>query len=146
MPNPLIDQGTLNKLRASIVFTNFPQLNVVSANLGKEAIRLALDGPASSYLATMTGAVPSPEPYQIVTVTANLVKSEPIANTFKTQFENSVLLGPVTIRSDAVTLGVYYLINCVLENVREQSYAGEDPVFAVTIKGTYYINTAYFSA
>ena len=146
MPNPLIDQGTLNRLRASVVFTNFPELNVISANLGKEGIRLGLDGPATSYLATMTGAVPSPEPYQIVTVTINLVKSEPIANTFKTQFETSVLIGPVVVRPDAVTLGLYPLLNCVLENVREQSYAGEEAIFAVTIKGTYQINTGYFSS
>jgi len=145
MANPLVDQGVLNRLRASVVVTNFPQLNVISANLGKEAIRLALDGQASAYLGTMTGAVPSPEPYQIATVTINLVKSEPIANIYKLQFESSVLLGPIVVRSDAATLGVYPLTNCVLENVREQSYAGDEPVWAVTIKGTYYINTNYFS-
>lgn len=146
MANPLVDQGTLNRLVASVVFPNFPQLNVISANLGKEGIRLTLEGPATAYLATMTGAVPSPEPYQMVTVTINIVKSEPIANTYKTQFENSVLLGPATIRPDSSTLGLYSLLNCVLENVREQSYAGDDPVYSVTFKGTYQVNAGYFSS
>ena len=146
MANPLIDQGTLNRLRGSVTYANFPQLNVISANLAKEAIRLSLDGPATAYLPVMTGAVPSPEPYQICTLTINLVKSEIISNTYKTQFEDTVLIGPVTVRSDSITLGIYQLINCVLENVREQSYAGDDPAWSVTVKGTYQINAGYFSS
>ena len=145
MPNPLVDQGTLNRLRASIVVPNAPQLNVISANLGREGIRLALDGPATAYLATMTGAVPSPEPYQIVTLTVNIVKSEPVSNIYKTQFETTVLIGPVTVRPDSPTLGLYQLLNCVLENVREMSYAGDEAIYAVTIKGTYQVNAGYFN-
>ena len=143
--NPLIDHGTLNRLRASVIVPNNPQLNVIAANLGKEGIRLALDGPATAYLAVMTGAVPSPEPYQICTVTINLVKSEPISNVYKNQFENTVLIGPVTVRPDAVTLGIYQFLNCVLENVREQSYAGDEPNYSVTFKGTYQVNAGFFS-
>jgi hypothetical protein len=143
--NPLIDQGVLNRLRASVVFTNYPAMNVISANLGKEAIRLALEGNATSYLPVMTGAVPSPEPYQICTLTLNLVKSQPISNTYKTQFETTTLIGPAAVRPDAVSLGIYVLSNMVLDNVREMSYSGEDPVYVVTLKGTYQVNAGFFA-
>jgi hypothetical protein len=145
MPNPLIDQGTLNRIRASIVWADFPQLNVISSYLGKEGIRLALEGNATDYFGTMTGAVPSPAPYQIATLTLSLLKSQPLGNIYKSQFEASTLLGYCTVYPDTATgLGLYDLYNVVLETVREMTFAGEDPTYVVTCKGYYLTNSALF--
>lgn len=42
--NPLIPQGTLNRVRASVVWPSFPNLNVTASYLGRMGIRLSLDG------------------------------------------------------------------------------------------------------
>lgn len=144
MPNPLIDQGTLNRIRASVVFPLFPQLNITSPYLAKEGIRLALEGNATDYFGTMTGAVPSPAPYQLCTLTLNLIKSQPLSNTYKAQFESTTLVGTATVRPDATALGIYQLYGVVLETVREMTFAGEDPTWSVTCRGYYLVNSTLF--
>lgn len=148
MPNPLIDQGSLNRISASIVWADFPQLNVTAAYLGKEGIRLALEGNATDYFGTMTGAVPSPAPYQICTLTLNLLKTQPLGNVYKTQFESNCVLGYCTVYPDIPTgtgIGLYDLYNVVLETVREMTFAGEDPTYVVTCKGYYLVNSVLFN-
>jgi hypothetical protein len=154
VPNPLVDQGTLNRIRASVVWSNFPQLNVTSPYLGREGIRLALEGNATDYFGTMTGAVPSPAPYQICTLTLNLIKSQPLGQVYKSQFELSTLLGYCTVRPDSGPnldgnidgIGIYDLYNVVLETVREMTFAGEDPTYVVTCKGYYLVNSVLFNS
>jgi hypothetical protein len=145
MPNPLVDQGQLNRIRASVVWPDNPQLNVTSPYLAKEGIRLALEGNASDYLPTMTGAVPSPAPYQIITLTINLVKSQPLCAVYKAQFESNCVVGASTVRPDSTTLGLYSLNNMVLESVREMTFAGEDPAWVITAKGYYLVNAFLFN-
>jgi hypothetical protein len=160
--NPNIQQGTLNRVKATVTIPLFGNaLDITPSYLGKEGISLALEGNATDYFPSMTGAVPSPVPYQIATLTINLLKSQPFAQSYKLQFENSTLLGDVTVYPDVgiaspsqVDTGVggtayglqsYYLQNCVLETVREMSFAGESPLYVVTIKGYYSVNNAMFN-
>jgi hypothetical protein len=146
MANLLVDQGTLNRIRASVVWPSYPELNVTSPYLAKEGIRLSLEGNATDYFGTMTGAVPSPAPYQICTLTLALVKSQPLANLYKSQFELDCLLGLCTVRPDSTTLGIYQLNNVVLESVREMSFAGEEAAWIVTTKGYYLTNAFLFNS
>ena len=94
----------------------------------------------------MTGAVPSPQPYQICSLTINLLKSQSFSDLYKQQFETNTLMGNVTVRPDAATLSPYPLYNFVLEAVREQNYSGEDPGFVVSGKGIYYLNNSIWQA
>lgn len=145
MANPLVAQGTLSRLRASVIWTDFPQLNVTAPYLGKEGVRLSLEGQATGFIDTMTGAVTSPEPYMAVTLTMNLLKTQALSGAYKAQMEQSTLLGDCTVRPDALTLPPYDLTNCALEGVRELNFSGQDAGWAVTIKGYYLINAALFS-
>ncbi|HXB11335.1 MAG TPA: hypothetical protein VNZ45_05070 [Bacteroidia bacterium] len=160
MPNPNQQQGTLNRVKASVQIPSAQgYLDINPQFLGKEGISLALEGNATDYFPSMTGAVPSPVPYQICTLTINLLKSQPFAQNYKAQFEDNTLLGDITVLPDvgaAAPSGVglaggiyglqaYYIKNAVLETVREMSFAGESPLFVVTIKGYYEVNSAMFS-
>lgn len=140
--NPLIDQGTLNRLRASVVWANNPSLNVTAPYLGREGIRLALEGETTTFINTMTGAVTSPEPYQVINLTINLLKTQTLASVYKTQMELSALIGDGTVYPDARTLPVYSIINCAIQSVRELSFAGEDAGWAVAVKGYYLVNSS----
>ncbi|MAF04429.1 MULTISPECIES: hypothetical protein [unclassified Herbaspirillum] len=140
--NPLIAQGTLNRLRGSVVVTDVPELNVTASYLGKAGISLSLDGDATTFIPTMTGAVTSGEPYQMVTMTINLLKTQGLANLYKQRAENLSTLGDLVITPDASTLGTYPLTNCAIGSVRELSFAGEDAGYVVTIRGYYLINNS----
>jgi hypothetical protein len=162
MPNPNIQQGTLNRVKATVNIPGISNgaLNVTPSYLGKEGIRLSLEGNATDYFPSMTGAVPSPVPYQICTLTINLLKSQPFAQNYKAQFESNTLLGDITVLPDVgasapsgiIGLGPTYglqpytIRNAVLETVREMSFAGEEPLFVVTIKGYYEVNSAMFDS
>ena len=91
MANPQIQQGTLNRLLASVVYANFTQLNVTSGYLSREAISLAFDGDTSQLIGTLTGAVTSPEPYIYGTVTMHLLRTQGLANAYKQQYETGQL-------------------------------------------------------
>jgi hypothetical protein len=141
MSNPLVDQGVLSRLVASTTLDNFPELNVTASYLGKEGIKLALEGEAATYINTMTGGVPSPEPYQICNVTIYLLKTQPLSAQYKAQYETNVLLGNMTVRPD-VSFGLtpYDLTNCSLVGIAAQDYSGRDAGWTVSIRGYYEIN------
>jgi len=144
MANPLIQQGTLNRLVASVTWQNFPSLNVTPSFLNREAIRLALDGEATRFLPTVAGAVTSPEPYMMVTLTIHLLKTQGLSAQYKAQMESDTRLGNCVVRPDVQTGGItpYDLVNVALEGVREQDYSGGDAGWAVTCRGYYLINSS----
>jgi hypothetical protein len=143
--NPLVAQGTLNRLRASVIWANFPQLNVTAPFLHKEGISLALEGDVTTYIDTMTGGVTSPEPYQRANLTLTLLKTQPLSALYKQQLELSSLLGNGTVRPDSSTLPPYALVNCAIRSVRELRFSGEDAAWAVSVGGYYLVNSNLFS-
>jgi hypothetical protein len=128
------------------LFITNPQLNFSAGFLGEEGITLAFEGDASAYLPTMTGAVPSPNPYMMANVTARLLKTQALAAIYKIQFELNTTIGDLSIISDAFTLPDYYLANCTLMNVTDLSFNGSTPNFVINVRGTYYVNSSMFNA
>jgi hypothetical protein len=139
--NPLVSQGTLNLLRGSVSWPNFPTLNVTSSFLGKAGIHLALDGEATTFIDTMTGAVTSPQPYQMITLTMHLLKTQGLSDAYKKQMETNALIGDGVVRPDVSTLSPYDVVNCSILTAHEMSFAGDDPHFVVVVRGYYMINS-----
>lgn len=144
MPNPLVAQGSLNRLRGSLVWPSFPSLNITSPYLTKAAMRLSFQGESVVYLPTLTGAVTSPEPYLMCEVVASLNKANGLAQQYKAQLESSSSLGDGTLRPDTAALGPFGLVNCSIKGVREVDLSGEDAAFAVIIGGYYLVNSTLF--
>lgn len=145
MANPNVAQGTLNRLRASVVWPGFPELNVTAPFLGKEGIRLTFEGESTVFIDTMTGAVTSPEPYLKVSLRLNLLKTQQLANLYKAQMELSSLLGDGVVRADALALGNYPIINCAIESTPDLNFAGDDAAYNVNVRGYYNINSALWN-
>lgn len=144
--NPRIPQGTLNRLKANVIWPAFPGLNVSASYLGRAGIRLALEGQSTAFYPTMTGAVTSPEPYMMINLSMNLLKTQPLGAAYKAQMELSALIGDGTIFPD-LPLGesgitTYSVVNCAIESVRELSFAGDDPSYNVAIRGYYLVNSS----
>ena len=146
MPNPLVPQGTINRLRGSVVYTNNQTLNITAAYLAREAISIAFEGDAGLLLPPLTGGVTSPEPYQMANVVIHMLKSQSLANVYKTQFETNTNVGDVRIITDASTLGDYQLNNCILKGVSDLAFDGSTALFQVTLSGIYYVNSSLWSA
>jgi hypothetical protein len=146
VPNPNVPQGNLNKVRGTVSVIDHPELNVSAPFLGDDGISLNFDNDASAYLGTMTGAVQSPNPYQMATVTARALKTQGLADTYKSQFETDTNIGDVVVTPDADTLSPYYLRNCVLQRVNDLTFSGKSPDFPIVIKGTYETNSSMFDA
>lgn len=144
MANPNIQQGTLNRLLASVVCTTNPQLSVISGFLAKEGISIAFEGDTSQLIQTMTGGVTSPEPYVFANVTIHLLRSQAIASLYKTQIETNTSIGAIVVIPDSVTLIPYQLQNCILQNVQEMTFDGNNAGFIVKIRGVYQINSSLF--
>src|SRR5271170_2081983 len=133
----LAPQGVLNRVRASLTFTNFPALNITSPYLARAGITLAFNMPRSVQIDTMTGVVQSPEPYVPVTMTAALLRTQALVQAWQQQEQLSVLLGDVTLRPDVVgpgTLALYQFSNTALDDVRELVFAGQDPSYILSLR------------
>lgn len=143
MGNPLVDQGVLNRLVASVQWASYPQLTVTAPFLNKAGIRLALEGEATTILPTLTGTVPSPEPYQPITVTINLLKTQFLSNLYKVQMETLSFIGNGIVYPDVSTgLSPYPINNAGIMAVRELDFSGEDAGWAVSIRGYYLLNSS----
>lgn len=136
--------GVLNRLRASVTFNNYPQLNVTSGFLTTEGIRLALEGNATDLLPAMVSLVSSPAPYLSASLTMSLVRSATLAQIYKQQIEDTTLVGLVTIWPDTDVLNPFILNNVALESVREMAFAGMEAAMVVTARGYYNVNTGFF--
>jgi hypothetical protein len=143
--NPLIDQGTLNRLVAAIVVPNATELNVTPSFLGPEGIGLNLEGEAGLTLPTLTGTVTSPQPFQLTTVTVNLLRTQPLAAVYKARMESDTRIGPFDVIPDLPPgegIGRYQILNGQITSVRELRFAGQDPGWIVTLRGYYLVNSA----
>ena len=143
--NPLIDQGTLNRIRGSVVLPGFPSLNVTAAFLGKAGISVGLQGESTLFLPTMTGAVTSPEPYMMVRVTVHLLKTQQLSTLYKARMELDARLGDMQVIPDAVGFPNYDFFNCAISAVRELSMAGDDGGYVVSMQGYYNVNSTLWN-
>ena len=141
IPTP---QGTLNRLRASVIFPLFGVLSVTSSFLSKRGISVTFTGKSTVFLDTMTGRVTSPEPYLAVTMTMHLVKSQYLANLYKNQQELLTLLGDCVVRPDAATLQPYFFSSTAIEGTGNLDFSGADADFPVEIGGTYQVNSSLY--
>lgn len=143
--NPLVSQGTLNRLVASVVVPSFPDLNVTASYLGKSGISVSLQGNATAMLATMTGAATSPEPYMMALIRVTLLKTQSLSALWKTQMETTTLIGPVTVYPDSSALPIYTFDNCAIEGVGDMLLNGSTPDWGLTITGVYQINASLYN-
>lgn len=141
MPNPFIPQGVFNKVRASVKFTQFPELNITAAFLTQDAIDIQFQGDAGVLLPTMTGGASSPNPYQMINVQIHLVRSQAMAQLFKNQIETDTYLGEAKIYSDSTTLGDFTIRSATLRSAGDVSFSGRDPAYLISLFGIYDVNS-----
>lgn len=136
----MIPVGVLNRVRASIKFTDHPELNVSASYLAKEGVELTFQGNMTDFLPAMTGAVQSPQPYMLMQAKVHLLRSQALGAQYKEQWEKNTAIGDAKVFSDSSTFGDFEVMNTAITSVQDMSFAGGQPGVAITITGTYYIN------
>jgi hypothetical protein len=144
-PNQLIQLGSLSRLRGSVTINDFPELNITAPFLGRDGIRLAVEGDTTQMLGQMVGMVQSQEVYLPASITIPIVKTTALANLFKQKWESDSKLGDLTFRGDASQLDVFDFYNCAIENFGGLDASGTSAVINLSIKGTYYVNSNLFN-
>ena len=147
MANPIVPQGNLNKLRASIQFVSVPGLNITASYLGREMIGGSFEGVATTPIETATGVVYSPEPYQRSTWNVHLLKPQALSAAWKTQYELNTLIGDFVVRPDVGPPGIdpYQISNGVINTINPLKFAGDDAGWVIILSGIYYINSALWN-
>ncbi len=142
--NPLVPQGTLNRVRASVTVPLYPQLNVTASYLGTEGITFTPTGKAVVYIPTMTGTVRSPQPYLLGEGMIHLLRTQNLSNLYKLQMELDSYIGDIAIRGDTSQLGPWYYFNCSITEVDTLKFNGTDAGYIVRIEGYYLVNATMF--
>lgn len=138
--NPTLIPGNLNRIRGTILVPGNATLNVTAPFLGKEGIVIAPQSAVVTQMQGMTTVVNSEEPYQIVQVTAAIMKSLALSAAYIEQIKNSPTLGTVTITPDTSTIPAFTLYNVAITNWSQISMAGLQPDFTVTFQGQYNVS------
>lgn len=140
MANPLVAQGTLNRLRASVTVPGNSALNITPAYMSKQYVTVAFDGNFDNLIPTGTGGVTSPEPYVMATVSVGLLRTQSLSTTWLNQAKTYSDIGAVSIFSDSASFPEIDLVNCIIQHVDPGAYDGMDPVVRLTLSGIFYIN------
>ena len=129
--NPTLIPGNLNRIRGTILVPGNSALNVTAPYLGKEGIVIAPQTAVVTQFQGMTTIVNSEEPYQIVNVTANVMKSLALSAAYINQIQQSPTIGQITITPDTGTMAPFTLYNVAIVNWAQISFAGTQPDFEI---------------
>lgn len=140
--NPLVPQGTLNRIRTHIVLSSYPSLNITAANMTKGFATFAFEGNFVAQIETATGIVNSPEPYVMGTCTVEILRSQALATAYINQLSTNAMIGDVTGYSDSMTFAPITLNNCSIYNFDPGAYDGTKPAVRIVFRGVFTPNGA----
>lgn len=138
----LVEQGTLNRLRAHAVFAQFPSLNVTADYLGPEGIELDFQGAATDFPPALTGLVTSPAPYVPLNLRLQLLRTQGLSGAWQNQSYQTTVLGNATLHTDVSTQGVSQLRfrNVGISHLPQFRLNGRDPYYLIELFGSLIIN------
>lgn len=142
---PVVSQGVLNRVRCSVVIASIPTLNITAPYMGKSFAKIEFEGDFVPQIETGTGAVNSPEPYVMATITVGLLRTQSLSNNWLTQAQTNGGLGDVTIHSDTSAFQPISLNGTVIRHIDPGAFDGADPIVRLTLRGVYPINSDMWS-
>ena len=144
--NPMVPQGSLNRVRGSVIVPGFTALNINSSHLGLDGISLDLDEEFVQQEKTMTGVVNSPEPYVMATATINLLRTQSLALLWMQQAEANAVIGRIAVHSDTAAYTQRRVHNCSVLHASPGLMNGTRATINLIIRGVYYLNASLWSS
>lgn len=140
--NPQVALGSLNKLKASLKFTSNSSLNILPSYMAQAGLTVGFEGQATNYSEVYVGAVPSPNPFILVTIRFGVLKTQVLGPLWKQQVETNTLVGDFVLRPDVQGFPPFDFTNGFIMNPDEIAMNGSSPTFGISLKATYYINSS----
>lgn len=138
--NPQLPLGNLNRLRPSLVIPSYPALNVTASYVGKRGIRLDFASDLTQQIDVMTGVVPSPEPYVVIDMTANILKTNGLAAAWIAQIELNTFFGNITLHTDTSAYPAFNFAQCAVARMPGETFEGTEAAVDFVIRGQWIIN------
>jgi hypothetical protein len=143
--NPQIQQGVLNRLRSSVIVPAYTNLSITAPYMGKSLVKVEFEGNVVEQIETATGAVRSPEPFVMASVTVGVLRSQSLAASWLAQAQSDGYLGQVNVHPDTSVYPVISLAETVIRHIDNGAFDGTDPIVRLTLRGTYYVNAKMWS-
>ena len=144
--NPQIAQGVLNRVLTAIIIPSNTALNITAPYMAKGFAKLEYEGDWTGQIGTGTGVVSSPEPYIMVRVTANLLRTQSLSANWIAQGQNSTYVGQVNVHADTSVFPVSSMTDTSIVSVDPGAFDGTDPVVRLVLRGTLPINASLWTA
>lgn len=142
MPSPLPQFGVVNRLITSLTWETASELNVTAAFLARGMIRFAREGEATDYLPVAAGAVPSVNAFLMVSLTMELIKTQPLAARYEARLLTNSILGKGTVRPDVSEgIGAFDLFEMSIARPDELAFDGSSAAYPITLRGYIPINS-----
>jgi hypothetical protein len=138
--NPNVSQGTLNRIRASVIIPAFPTLKITSSFMGKGFVTTRPHGPYTTFVETGTGQILSPEPYVIFTITVDLLRTQALSGAWLAQIQASTILGIVDVHPDSAAFPRLKFRECGVEDFDPGAMDGKSPTVPLVIRGKLNVN------
>lgn len=139
--NPLIQQGTLNRLLTHVVCASLPQLNVSAEYMGKSQATYTFEETPVVQIGTATGIVNSPEPYVMGRITVSLLRTQGLAAAWLTQWQTQAIIGTVSGYPDSTVFPAITISNASITEFDPGVMDGNDPIVRLTLRGVAYPNS-----
>ena len=143
--NPRVQQGTLNRVRVSVIPAAFPALSIPSSYMGKRFATFRPEGNFAHQAETGTGVVNSPEPYVMAVIEVNLLRTLALTEAWVRQYESNVIIGDVTIHSDTAAFPSRTIHNTIIRTIQPGQFDGVDPVAMLVLSGVWYGNASLWA-
>lgn len=138
--NPRVLQGTLNRVRTSVVIANYPALSITAPYMSRRQAQPAFEGDFVNKIATATGSVNSPEPFVFATLTIGLLRTQALAQAWLDQAAADSYIGTVNAHADSAAFGIITLNNTTIQHIDPGTWDGQDPTVSLVLRGEFWIN------
>lgn len=129
----------LNKLYVKAIFSDAPELNVTSYDMGENMVNITYEDDVVSRMKTATGTVASLNIFVSATVTLSIVKSSPAIDAYKKRIlSNGYVGGTLTLYDDIN--GEWVLEEVSLNQKGVGAMNGTEPAIEFEIQGNLLVN------
>lgn len=142
---PVVAQGVLNRVRCSVIVPGNPALNITAPFMGRSFAKIEFEGDFVQQIETGTGAVRSPEPFVMATISVGLLRTQSLASAWMAQAQTNGGLGDVTIHSDTAAFQPITVNETVIRHLDPGAFDGTDPIVRLTLRGTFPLNSDMWS-
>ena len=138
--NPLVAQGFLNRVKASLTVTDTPALNISASYLAKEMLSIRTTGPATDIIQTATGTVLSANVYMPIEVVVHTLRTQGLGESWRQRFLSDTSLGEIVATTDSTVFGDFTILNAALTNFQEMTVNGTQAGFILLLSGYWVVN------